>query len=144
MADVDGFREFVRDRSPALSRHAYLLTGDHQLAEDLLQSALATTYRHWRRVRADNPDAYVRKAMYHLAPRPRQFVSSRSCLLSKGSPRRTLGCRSSLSPSGPQAVGPCTPRKVGVSCDLVNATPSGSMDRLALRYCPNVVTPRPS
>jgi RNA polymerase sigma-70 factor (sigma-E family) len=65
MAEVDGFREFVRERSPALSRHAYLLTGDHQLAEDLLQSALASTYRHWRRVRDDNPEAYVRRAMYH-------------------------------------------------------------------------------
>ena len=65
MAEADGFREFVRERSPALSRHAYLLTGDHQLAEDLLQSALASTYRHWRRVQGDNPEAYVRRAMYH-------------------------------------------------------------------------------
>jgi RNA polymerase sigma-70 factor (sigma-E family) len=62
---AEGFREFVRDGSPALSRHAYLLTGDHQLAEDLLQSALANTYRHWRRIRDDNPEAYVRRAMYH-------------------------------------------------------------------------------
>jgi RNA polymerase sigma-70 factor (sigma-E family) len=65
MTDADGFREFVRHRSPALSRHAYLLTGDHQLAEDLLQSALARTYRHWRRVRQGSPEAYVRQAMYH-------------------------------------------------------------------------------
>ena len=65
MAEINGFREFVRERSPALSRHAYLLTGDHQLAEDLLQSALASTYRHWRAVRENNPDGYVRRAMYH-------------------------------------------------------------------------------
>ena len=65
MAEVDGFREFVRERSPALSRHAYLLTGDHQLAEDLLQTALANTYRHWRRIHGDNPEGYVRRAMYH-------------------------------------------------------------------------------
>ena len=65
MAEVDGFREFVRERTPALSRHAYLLTGDHQLAEDLLQSALAGTYRHWRRIADSNPEAYVRQAMYH-------------------------------------------------------------------------------
>jgi RNA polymerase sigma-70 factor (sigma-E family) len=62
---VDDFRDFVRQRSAALSRNAYLLTGDHQLAEDLLQSALANTYRHWRRIRDDNPEAYVRQAMYH-------------------------------------------------------------------------------
>lgn len=47
----ESFREFVVQRSPALSRTAYLLTGDHQLAEDLLQSALARIYRHWRRIR---------------------------------------------------------------------------------------------
>ncbi|MBL7255581.1 SigE family RNA polymerase sigma factor [Paractinoplanes lichenicola] len=62
---MDDFRDFVRERSPALSRHAYLLTGDHQLAEDLLQSALASVYRHWRRVRDDNPEAYLRRAIYH-------------------------------------------------------------------------------
>jgi RNA polymerase sigma-70 factor (sigma-E family) len=65
MADDDDFRAFVRERSPALSRHAYLLTGDHQLAEDLLQSALASTFRHWRRLRDDNPEAYLRRAIYH-------------------------------------------------------------------------------
>ncbi|SBT48976.1 SigE family RNA polymerase sigma factor [Micromonospora narathiwatensis] len=59
------FHEFVVQRSAALSRTAYLLTGDHQLAEDLLQSALARTYRHWRRIRGGDPEAYVRRAMYH-------------------------------------------------------------------------------
>jgi hypothetical protein len=34
-----GFDEFVRTRSAALSRAAYLLTGDHEGAQDLLQSA---------------------------------------------------------------------------------------------------------
>ncbi|MDH6463299.1 RNA polymerase sigma-70 factor (sigma-E family) [Micromonospora sp. A200] len=62
---TETFHEFVVHRSPALSRTAYLLTGDHQLAEDLLQSALARTYRHWRRIRGGDPDAYVRRVMYH-------------------------------------------------------------------------------
>ncbi|KAB1903309.1 SigE family RNA polymerase sigma factor [Micromonospora sp. AMSO1212t] len=61
----ESFRKFVVQRSPALSRTAYLLTGDHQLAEDLLQSALARTYRHWRRIRDGDPEAYVRRVMYH-------------------------------------------------------------------------------
>ncbi|MGV9765349.1 SigE family RNA polymerase sigma factor [Micromonospora tulbaghiae] len=61
----ESFREFVVQRSPALSRTAYLLTGDHQLAEDLLQSALARSYRHWRRIREGDPEAYVRRVMYH-------------------------------------------------------------------------------
>ncbi|MEU4552764.1 SigE family RNA polymerase sigma factor [Micromonospora violae] len=62
---TETFHEFVVHRTPALSRTAYLLTGDHQLAEDLLQSALARTYRHWRRIRDGDPEAYVRRAMYH-------------------------------------------------------------------------------
>jgi len=65
MDEVDDFREFVVQRSPTLSRIAYLLTADHHLAEDLLQSALAKTYPHWRRIRDGDPDQYVRKAMYH-------------------------------------------------------------------------------
>jgi RNA polymerase sigma-70 factor (sigma-E family) len=62
---AETFHEFVVLRSPALSRRAYLLTGDHQLAEDLLQSALAKTYRHWRRISGGDPEAYVRRVMYH-------------------------------------------------------------------------------
>ncbi|GIJ80620.1 RNA polymerase sigma-70 factor, sigma-E family [Micromonospora phaseoli] len=62
---AETFREFVVHRSPRLSRTAYLLTGDHQLAEDLLQAALARTYRHWRRISDGDPEAYVRRVMYH-------------------------------------------------------------------------------
>jgi DNA-directed RNA polymerase specialized sigma24 family protein len=64
--DLVGFRDFVRGRGPALSRTAFLLTGDHHLAQDLLQSALAATYQHWSRVRDGNPEAYVRRAL-HIA-----------------------------------------------------------------------------
>lgn len=64
MDRFEGFREFVLARGPALSRTAYLLTGDHQHAEDLLQQALAKTAAHWRRVVAGgNPEGYVRRAM---------------------------------------------------------------------------------
>jgi RNA polymerase sigma-70 factor (sigma-E family) len=60
----EGFREFVESRGQALSRTAYLLTGDHQLAQDLLQQALTSTAAHWRRVLAGgNPEGYVRRAM---------------------------------------------------------------------------------
>ena len=61
--EPEGFREFVLARSPALLRTAWMLTGDAQLAEDLLQTALAATWPHWGRVRSGQPDAYVRKVM---------------------------------------------------------------------------------
>lgn len=61
------FEEFVRTRTPALMRTAFLLTGDQYLAEDLVQSALARTHRSWRRIREEqNAEAYTRKIMYNL------------------------------------------------------------------------------
>ncbi|WP_433515409.1 SigE family RNA polymerase sigma factor [Nonomuraea sp. CA-143628] len=58
------FTEFVASRSDSLIRLAYVLTNDQHAAEDLLQTALAKTAAHWRRIR-DNPEAYVRRVMYH-------------------------------------------------------------------------------
>jgi DNA-directed RNA polymerase specialized sigma24 family protein len=60
------YEQFVRARTPALIRVAYLLTGDQQLAEDLVQEALARTHLAWGRLRdTGNADAYARKVMYH-------------------------------------------------------------------------------
>jgi RNA polymerase sigma-70 factor (sigma-E family) len=60
------FREFVTARSPALLRTAYLLTGDVHHAQDLLQTALLGAARRWSGIhRRDQPDAYVRRAMYN-------------------------------------------------------------------------------
>jgi RNA polymerase sigma-70 factor (sigma-E family) len=56
------FEEFVLDRSDRLLRTAYLLTRDHALAEDLLQTALAKAWAAWRRI-DDSPDAYVRRIL---------------------------------------------------------------------------------
>jgi hypothetical protein len=43
----DEFAEFVTRWSPALLRVAFLLTSDRGEAEDLLQTALLKTSRHW-------------------------------------------------------------------------------------------------
>jgi hypothetical protein len=40
-SSVDEFREFVVTRWQPLVRTAYLLVGDHGLAEDLVQTALS-------------------------------------------------------------------------------------------------------
>lgn len=61
------FEAFVVARWAPLVRTAFLLTGDHALAEDLAQTALVRTHRHWRRVEAQgDPTAYVRQSIYHL------------------------------------------------------------------------------
>jgi RNA polymerase sigma-70 factor (sigma-E family) len=57
------FREFVHARTPALSRTAYLLTGDAHLAEDLVQTALFRAAKAWHRIDGD-PEPYVRRILY--------------------------------------------------------------------------------
>ena len=58
------FTTFVASRSTALLRTAYLLTGDHAQAEDLLQTALAKTYLAWSRIDDIGAvEAYVRRVM---------------------------------------------------------------------------------
>jgi RNA polymerase sigma-70 factor (sigma-E family) len=58
------FGGFVVSRQARLQRMAWLLTGDHQLAEDIVQDALAKLWRNWSRVAAaDDIDAYVRRTV---------------------------------------------------------------------------------
>jgi RNA polymerase sigma-70 factor (sigma-E family) len=56
------FEEFVVARRDALLRTAYLLTGNHHDAEDLVQSALIKVVPKWARIQ-DNPEAYVRQVL---------------------------------------------------------------------------------
>ena len=62
MRDVAGFEEFVGARSSRLLTTAYLLTGDHGRAEDLVQTALAKAWCAWARINGE-PEAYTRKVM---------------------------------------------------------------------------------
>jgi RNA polymerase sigma-70 factor (sigma-E family) len=57
-------REFVSARGAALSRAAYLLTGNHQAAEDLVQDTFVVLVRRWRQSGRVDPEAYVRKILY--------------------------------------------------------------------------------
>jgi RNA polymerase sigma-70 factor (sigma-E family) len=55
----EDFEAFVAARYAALLRTAYLLTGDHHDAEDLLQQALVKAVGAWQRIDGD-PEPYVR------------------------------------------------------------------------------------
>ncbi|TJZ94367.1 SigE family RNA polymerase sigma factor [Actinacidiphila oryziradicis] len=62
--EVLDFEEYVRTRQDTLLRSARRLVPDPLDAQDLLQTALARTYRHWERI-ADKQlaDAYLRRVM---------------------------------------------------------------------------------
>ena len=63
-----GFDAFVRDHAAALVRGAFLLTGDRQLAEDLVQTVLAKVALRWARIVAEgDPVPYVRVAIVRTA-----------------------------------------------------------------------------
>ena len=63
MPDESAFAEFVAARSSALMRTAYLLTRDHHLAEDLVQTALFKAAMAWERIDGE-PEPYVRRILY--------------------------------------------------------------------------------
>ncbi len=62
--DRRSFEEYVAARRHSLLRTAYLLTGDHHEAEDLVQRTLVKAVAVWPRI-ADRPEPYVRRVMVH-------------------------------------------------------------------------------
>ena len=56
------FEDFVIARRAALLRTAYLLTGNHHDAEDLVQSALIKVVPRWERIK-NHPEPYVRQVL---------------------------------------------------------------------------------
>jgi RNA polymerase sigma-70 factor (sigma-E family) len=62
--DIAEFSEYVTLRWPPMLRTARLLTGEHALAEDLVQTALERCFAAWPRLRAyEAADAYVRRTI---------------------------------------------------------------------------------
>ncbi len=60
--DLAAFGDYALACAPSLFRTAYLMVGDHQLAQDLLQEALVKTLMAWPRLRdRDNLEAYTRR-----------------------------------------------------------------------------------
>ena len=66
--DVSAFSEFVSLRSQALYRLAFVVIGDHQLAQDLVQESLIKAFVAWPRLRDRTKlEAYVRRAIVTTA-----------------------------------------------------------------------------
>jgi RNA polymerase sigma factor (sigma-70 family) len=63
LASDEEFAEFVVAALPRLLRFAHMLTGNPTAAEDLVQTALARSWRAWRLRSIDDPQAYARKVM---------------------------------------------------------------------------------
>ncbi|HEU5354735.1 MAG TPA: SigE family RNA polymerase sigma factor [Actinocrinis sp.] len=58
------FENYAAARQHHLYRTAYLLCGDRDRAQDLVQTTLVALLRSWRKARlAENPDAYAKKAL---------------------------------------------------------------------------------
>ena len=56
------FAEFAAARLSGLLRYAVVLTGDHDLAQDVVQEVLARAQVRWSKIsRADSPEHYVRR-----------------------------------------------------------------------------------
>lgn len=81
----ESFTEYVTARGQALLRFAYVLSGDRQVAEDLVQEVLSRIYPRWHRMaQVEQPDAYLRTAVV------RQFLSWRRRRASRESSLESL------------------------------------------------------
>ncbi len=58
-----GFATLYAAHNRELVRFAYLLTGDPDLAEDLVADVFAQVLRRWGSAAIDNPGAYLRRAV---------------------------------------------------------------------------------
>jgi RNA polymerase sigma-70 factor (sigma-E family) len=84
-SEEDRFTDFVHAYTASLFRTAYLMTGDYQRAEDVLQNALVRIYQRWSRVAAmASPVAYARRTVVTQAASWWRRASSHESLLRRG------------------------------------------------------------
>ncbi|HEX3813250.1 MAG TPA: SigE family RNA polymerase sigma factor [Mycobacteriales bacterium] len=80
------FDEFVAARQQAFLRYATVLTGNPDLAQDIVQDVLIRVHSRWRQVESyDHPENYVRKAIVNAYVSWRRQWSVRN-LVPFGSP----------------------------------------------------------
>jgi RNA polymerase sigma-70 factor (sigma-E family) len=60
------FHAFFSAEGESLRRLGVWLTGDAEKGADLAQEALARTYRHWGRIKSEDPGPYARRTLVNL------------------------------------------------------------------------------
>ena len=60
------FMAFFEAEADALRRLATFLTGDAERGADLAQETLIRTYKHWHKVREEDPGPYARRILVNL------------------------------------------------------------------------------
>jgi RNA polymerase sigma-70 factor (sigma-E family) len=118
--DGTGFEDFVSREQAALLRLAVLLAGDRGHAEDLVQTALLKTYRHWGRItRSGDPTAYVRRVL----------------VTTHTSWRRRLSTTEQVVEAFPDAADPVPPREDDEELrSALRALPARMRTAVVLRY----------
>jgi RNA polymerase sigma-70 factor (sigma-E family) len=121
--DVQDFSDFVHASFGRLFRTAYLLLGDHQLAQDLLQESLVKTYVAWGRLDdRSKAEAYARRTIVTTS------ISWRRRRAFHETPRALL----------PEALVPDQADAIAARHELwtqLRALPPGQRAAVALRYC---------
>jgi RNA polymerase sigma-70 factor (sigma-E family) len=90
--DEGAYVEYLSARLPWLHRTAYLLCGDADRADDVVQMTAIAICAHWGKVReADNMDAYVHRMLFRSFLRVRRHAWSRVLLLNRVPDRPASG-----------------------------------------------------
>jgi len=118
------FETYAAARQHHLYRTAYLLCGDRDRAQDLVQTTLVALLRSWRRARlAENPDAYAKKALV------RAFLSEQRKL------RRSVAAHAILGTESGVAAAAADPTELRmVVLDALRSLPAKPRAMVVLRY----------
>jgi len=90
---VESFDDYYRRDYRSLVGLAFVITGDHATAEDLVQDALTAAHRNWSKVsRYDKPGAWVRRVLVNRSTsRFRRLASeTKATLRLRSEPERLL------------------------------------------------------
>jgi RNA polymerase sigma-70 factor (sigma-E family) len=117
------FEDYAAARQHSLYRTAYLLCGDRDRAQDLVQTTLVALLRSWKKARlAQNPDAYAKKALV------RAFLREQSIL------RRSASAHAFLQAGAERSAAPEPNELRVIVVDALRSLPPKARAMVILRY----------